>query len=120
MPAFRKLLPLLLLLGTMAPALAAGPQVVIKTSLGEITLELNDEKAPATVANFLAYVDDGFYAGTIFHRVIPSFMIQGGGLTADMTKKSTRDPVMNEAKNGLKNVRGSIAMARTGEPHSCL
>ena len=118
MRVIRSLFPLLLLFGSMAPALAAGPQVLIKTNLGDITLELDDEKAPDTVENFLAYVDDGFYDGTIFHRVIPDFMIQGGGLTADMTKKSTRAPVMNEAKNGLKNVRGSIAMARTGEPHS--
>lgn len=118
MRAIRKLFTLLLLLGTVAPALAAGPQVLLKTSLGEITITLDEAKAPDTVANFLSYVDEGFYAGTIFHRVIPNFMIQGGGLTADMAKKATRAPVMNEAKNGLKNVRGSIAMARTGEPHS--
>ena len=81
-------------------------------------LELDEAKAPLTVANFLAYVDSGFYNDTIFHRVISGFMIQGGGLTADLTKKETRDPVQNEAKNGLKNMRGSIAMARTGDPHS--
>jgi peptidyl-prolyl cis-trans isomerase A (cyclophilin A) len=118
MRVIRQLFPFLLLIGSLTPALAAGPQVLLKTSLGDITLELNEAKAPATVANFLGYVDEGFYDGTIFHRVIPNFMIQGGGLTADMTKKATAAPVMNEAKNGLKNVRGSIAMARTGEPHS--
>ncbi len=92
--------------------------VVLKTSKGDITLELDAEKAPLSVQNFLAYVDAGFYDGTIFHRVIPDFMIQGGGLDPDMTKKVTRDPVQNEAKNGLKNLRGTIAMARTQDPHS--
>jgi cyclophilin family peptidyl-prolyl cis-trans isomerase len=101
-----------------APAWSANPQVVMQTSAGSITLELDEAKAPLTVANFLAYVDAGFYDDTIFHRVISDFMIQGGGLTADMSKKETRDPIQNEAKNGLKNVRGSIAMARTGDPHS--
>jgi peptidyl-prolyl cis-trans isomerase B (cyclophilin B) len=90
----------------------------MKTSMGEITLELDSDKAPKTVANFLGYVDDGFYDGTVFHRVISGFMIQGGGFGQDMEKKPTRDPVENEAKNGLKNVRGSIAMARTNDPHS--
>lgn len=93
-------------------------QVVMQTSKGAITLTLDITKAPKTVENFLAYVDQGFYNGTIFHRVIPDFMIQGGGLTPDMQKKPTNPPVENEAKNGLKNVRGSIAMARTGNPHS--
>lgn len=100
------------------PALATGTKVVMKTSAGDITLELDEAKAPASVANFLAYVDSGFYDGTIFHRVIKGFMIQGGGLTPDMAKKTTRDPVENEAKNGLKNLRGTIAMARTNAPHS--
>ena len=100
------------------PVWAANPKVLLKTSAGDITIALNQDKAPLTVENFLAYVDAGFYNGTVFHRVIPNFMIQGGGLTADMTKKSTRDPIQNEAKNGLKNVRGSIAMARTNAPHS--
>ena len=93
-------------------------KVLMKTSMGEITLELDSDKAPKTVANFLGYVDEGFYDGTVFHRVISGFMIQGGGLGQDMEKKPTRDPVENEAKNGLKNVRGSIAMARTNDPHS--
>jgi cyclophilin family peptidyl-prolyl cis-trans isomerase len=89
-----------------------------KTSLGDIVLELDAEKAPNTVANFLEYVKDGFYDGTIFHRVIDNFMIQGGGFTQDYKQKKTRDPIQNEAANGLKNVKGSIAMARTGDPHS--
>ena len=88
------------------------------TSKGEIVIALNAEKAPKTVENFLAYVDAGFYDGTIFHRVIKDFMIQGGGMNADMDKKATRKPVENEAKNGLKNHRGTIAMARTNDPHS--
>lgn len=83
-----------------------------------IVIELNHEKAPKTVDNFLAYCKDGFYEGTVFHRVMSNFMIQGGGLTADLTKKDTKDPVVNEANNGLSNVRGSIAMARTSDPHS--
>ena len=90
----------------------------MKTSKGDITLELDADKAPATVENFLGYVDSGFYEGTIFHRVIEGFMIQGGGFTADMDQKDTRDPVRNEADNGLKNDRGTIAMARTSDPHS--
>ena len=90
----------------------------IQTSLGVITLELDAEHAPATTANFEQYVRDGFYAGTIFHRVIPNFMLQGGGMLADMSQKSTRAPIRTEAKNGLKNARGSIAMARTSDPHS--
>lgn len=114
-----RLLLTVALIGVLSlPALAASPSVVITTNFGQITLELDEEKAPASVANFLAYVDSGFYDGTIFHRVIPGFMIQGGGLTADLQKKDTNDPVQNEAKNGLRNVRGSIAMARTSAPHS--
>lgn len=93
-------------------------QILMKTSKGDITLALDSAKAPKTVENFLAYMDRGFYDGTIFHRVIPNFMIQGGGLTPDLRRKSTNPPVENEADNGLKNVRGSIAMARTNEPHS--
>jgi cyclophilin family peptidyl-prolyl cis-trans isomerase len=88
------------------------------TSMGEIELSLDKAKAPKSVENFIQYVKDGFYDGTIFHRVIKGFMIQGGGFTADMKKKQTRDPVENEAKNGLKNTRGTIAMARTSAPHS--
>lgn len=98
--------------------LAANPRVLIKTSAGDITVELEPGKAPATVKNFLAYVDDGHYAGTQFHRVIGGFMIQGGGYTADFTEKSTRAPIPNEADNGLKNDRGTIAMARTSDPNS--
>jgi cyclophilin family peptidyl-prolyl cis-trans isomerase len=85
----------------------------IETSMGTITLELNDEKAPETVANFVKYAKDGHYDGTIFHRVIDGFMIQGGGFTKDMNQKETRQPIRNEAMNGLKNDRGTIAMART-------
>ena len=92
--------------------------VLIATSKGNITVELLPAKAPETVANFLRYVDEGFYNGTIFHRVIGGFMIQGGGFDQDYTKKQTHDPVMNEADNGLSNERGTIAMARTGDPHS--
>ncbi len=92
--------------------------VVFETSLGSITLELFPEEAPQTVENFIQYVDDGFYDGTIFHRVIPGFVIQGGGLTEDMESKETRAPVQNEADNGLKNTRGSLSMARTQAVHS--
>jgi cyclophilin family peptidyl-prolyl cis-trans isomerase len=92
---------------------AAMEFVLMSTTKGDIVLELNAEKAPITVANFLAYVDDKHYDGVIFHRVIPNFMIQGGGFTPDMKEKSTKAPIKNEWKNGLKNVRGSIAMART-------
>ena len=97
---------------------AVNPRVALVTSKGRIVIELFPQKAPATVKNFLAYVDAGFYDGTVFHRVIPKFMIQGGGLTADMKKKPTEKPVPNEADNNLKNTRGSVAMARTGDPHS--
>ena len=86
--------------------------------MGDITLELNPEKAPDTVANFLQYVKDGFYDGTIFHRVIPTFMIQGGGFDAKMNQKPTRTPIKNEADNGLKNDVYTVAMARTGDPNS--
>ena len=92
----------------------ANPKVLMKTSLGDITIELNPSKAPITVKNFLSYVADKHYDGTIFHRVIPGFMIQGGGLTADMHEKPEKAPIKNEAGNGLKNDRGTIAMARTG------
>lgn len=98
--------------------MADNPVVLIETTSGEILVELLPDKAPETVKNFLQYVDDGFYDNTIFHRVIAGFMIQGGGLDARMNEKATRDPVRNEADNGLKNDRGTIAMARTGDPHS--
>jgi peptidyl-prolyl cis-trans isomerase A (cyclophilin A) len=94
------------------------PMVVIKTSKGEIQVELFADKAPITVENFLAYVDAGFYDGTIFHRVIPNFMIQGGGFDKSMSQKATRDMIKNEADNGLKNDRGTLAMARTSDVNS--
>lgn len=94
------------------------PQVVIHTNNGSITLRLFRDKAPITVENFLRYVDEGFYDGTIFHRVVPNFMIQGGGFLPDMTEKPTHDPIVNEAKNRLHNVRGTVAMARTSDPDS--
>ena len=87
--------------------------VAIETSLGTMKAELYADKAPVTVANFLAYADEGFYDGTVFHRVIPDFMVQGGGFTPDMEQKKTKAPIKNEARNGLKNVRGTLAMART-------
>ena len=99
-------------------ALAENPKVVLNTSKGQIVLELYADKAPETVKNFLAYVDAKYYDGTIFHRVIPNFMIQGGGFTADMKRKTTQSPIKNEADKGIKNDRGTIAMARTGDPHS--
>ncbi|WP_243312530.1 peptidylprolyl isomerase [Fundidesulfovibrio agrisoli] len=92
--------------------------VLMETSMGLITIELFPDKAPQTVANFLKYVDEGFYEGTIFHRVIANFMIQGGGLSATMKEKQTHAPVINEADNGLSNVKGTIAMARTMDPNS--
>lgn len=92
--------------------------VIMETNRGNIEIELDSAKAPKTVANFLAYVDEGFFDGTIFHRVIPGFMIQGGGFTPEMEQKSTKANIQNEATNGLKNLRGSIAMARTHNPHS--
>ncbi len=97
---------------------AAKIYVRVATTLGDMTIELNREKAPGTVANFLAYVDAGFYAGTMFHRIISDFMVQGGGMTPDYTPKETREKIQNEADNGLKNTYGTIAMARTGDPHS--
>jgi peptidyl-prolyl cis-trans isomerase B (cyclophilin B) len=94
------------------------PRVALETSLGRIVIELEADKAPKSVANFLAYVKAGYYDGTVFHRVIPNFMVQGGGMTADLTPKSTQPAIQNEADNGLKNERGTVAMARTGDPHS--
>ena len=115
----RKLLALLAFstLGT-GVALAADPRVELKTNRGPIVIELNQAKAPKTVANFLQYVKDGHYNGTVFHRVIDGFMIQGGGFEPGMKQKPTRAPVKNEAANGLKNDRYTIAMARTNDPHS--
>ncbi len=92
--------------------------VKLETTKGAIVIEVNETAAPVTAANFLQYVKDGFYDGTIFHRVIPNFMIQGGGFTSDMKQKTTRPPIVNEGKNGLKNKRGTLAMARTNDPNS--
>ena len=97
---------------------AANPEIELKTNMGTMTIELYPDKAPETVKNFLQYVRDGFYNGTVFHRVIDGFMIQGGGFTADLTHKPGRGPIRNEAGNGLKNEAGTIAMARTSDPHS--
>lgn len=97
---------------------AEKPRALIRTSMGDITVELYPTQAPVTVENFLQYARDGFYEGTTFHRVISSFMIQGGGLDADYRPKPTREPIPNEADNGLKNLRGTIAMARTNDPDS--
>lgn len=97
---------------------SAHPRVAFDTSKGKIVIELWEDKAPKTVANFLQYVKSGHFDGTIFHRVIPGFVIQGGGMTADMTQKPTKPPVQNEADNGLKNSRGTLSMARTSDPNS--
>ncbi|MGD8428854.1 MAG: peptidylprolyl isomerase [Ectothiorhodospiraceae bacterium] len=110
---------LALALATASGAAAAdNPRVVFHTNKGDIRIELYAERAPVTVKNFLDYVDSGFYDGTIFHRVIPGFVIQGGGFTADMQRKATRDPIENEADNGLKNERGTLSMARTQDKDS--
>jgi cyclophilin family peptidyl-prolyl cis-trans isomerase len=116
--------PILLLAAVLATpgdqpaAQPANPEVVLETSMGTIVLELDSGKAPKTVENFLAYVRAGHFDGTIFHRVIRGFMIQGGGFTAEMQQKPTRAPIANEADNGLKNLRGTVAMARTNDPNS--
>ncbi len=103
---------------TSLGALAANPMVELKTNQGEIVVEVFADKAPKSAENFVQYVKDGFYDGTVFHRVIDGFMVQGGGFDADLKQKSTRAPIENEAKNGLKNERGTLAMARTADPHS--
>ena len=95
-----------------------GPMVVMHTNLGDITIEVFEDEAPKTAANFLQYVQDGFYDGTIFHRVIPGFVIQGGGFDESYQQKKTRDPITNEADNGVKNDRGTLSMARTSDPNS--
>lgn len=117
-----------LMIGAAVPALAGDEtkekkgdemiNVLMKTSMGDIVIELNRTKAPVTVDNFLSYVDESFYSGVIFHRIISTFMIQGGGFTADMTQKPTHKPIINEWENGLKNDRGTISMARTSDPNS--
>ena len=112
------ILALILATRSTARAERSNPLVKLETSMGDITLELYPDKAPATVANFLQYVKDGFYNGTIFHRVIPGFMIQGGGFDAQMNQKPTQAPIKNEADNGLNNDAYTIAMARTMDPDS--
>lgn len=113
-----KILIACLALVTAPLAGAATPQVEVKTNMGTMVIELYPDRAPETVKNFLQYVQSGFYNGTVFHRVIPGFMIQGGGFTADFQQKPPREPIRNEASNGLKNIAGAIAMARTSDPHS--
>ena len=108
----------LLVLALFAGQLWASPLVKMNTSAGEIVIELDEVKAPNTVANFLKYVKSGFYNGTIFHRVIPGFVIQGGGFDGNLQKKHTEDPIANEAHNGLKNTQYTLSMARTSNPHS--
>ncbi len=112
------LLAILVFFGAQGTAMADNPKVLMKTNMGEVELELFADKAPVTVKNFLAYVEDGTYDGTIFHRVIKGFMNQGGGFDKEYNKRPTKAPIANEADNGLKNTRGTIAMARTGQPHS--
>ena len=124
----KKLVELLVVFAIVAAAFAADSdpnqknlevkKVKLETSIGDIVIELNEKAAPVTVKNFIRYAEEGFYDGTIFHRVIPNFMIQGGGFKSDMQQKKTREPIVNEAKNGLKNDRGTIAMARTNDPNS--
>jgi peptidyl-prolyl cis-trans isomerase B (cyclophilin B) len=116
----RYLIPLLFLAAHIPGVVMAdaNPKVAIETQHGRIVIELNSEAAPQTVQNFLRYVDEGFYDNTIFHRVIPGFMIQGGGFDREMHQKPTHSPIQNEADNGLKNQVGTIAMARTSDPHS--
>ena len=97
---------------------ATDPRVLLSTSVGDITLELDAAKAPTSTKNFLDYVTSGHFDGTVFHRVIPGFMIQGGGFTPDMDQKTTNAPIANEADNGVKNLRGTVAMARTSDPNS--
>ncbi len=117
---FARWIPALLILSLAAPPLAVAEttRVVMQTNMGNIVLDLDGERAPATVANFLRYANEEFYNGTVFHRVIKGFMIQGGGFDTDYTRKSTHEPIRNEARNGLKNTLGTIAMARTSNPHS--
>lgn len=114
----KHLIALLLALTLTPVALAANPKVEMKTTLGTIVIELYPENAPKTVENFVRYVKDGFYDGTIFHRVIPGFMVQGGGFTPNLQQKPVRDAIRNEAGNGLRNANGTVAMARTADPHS--
>lgn len=122
----KRVLPAVILLALIFMSVAndqiapCNPQVSIMTTKGEIIIELRPDKAPITVENFLGYVNSGFYDNTIFHRVIKGFMIQGGGLTADLNKKKTRDPIKNEADNRMSNRKYTVAMARTTDPHSAM
>ncbi len=109
---------MIFLLAAVSNAVPENPKILMKTTKGDITIELYPDKAPLSVANFLSYVNEKFYDGTIFHRVIKNFMIQGGGLTEDFQEKPAKAPIQNEAKNGLKNKRGTLAMARMAEPHT--
>lgn len=119
MHALTSLALLLAVLQPPAPAPRAGnPTAVISTSMGDIVVELFQDRAPASVANFIRYAEEGFYAGTIFHRVVPGYVIQGGGYTEDLAEKPTRAPIQNEATNGLSNARGTLAMARTRQLRS--
>ena len=114
----KRLILVVLALLTSFAAAAANPMVEMKTSLGALTIELYPDKAPKSVDNFLQYVKDGFYNGTIFHRVVPGFVVQGGGFDKSDNQKPTRAPIANEAANGLKNARGTLSMARTMDPNS--
>ena len=114
----KHLIAFALLASSALSALAANPMVELKTNQGDIVVEVFADKAPKSADNFIQYVKDGFYNGTVFHRVIDGFMIQGGGFEADMKQKSTRAPIENEARNGLRNEVGTLAMARTADPHS--
>lgn len=112
------LLICLAVMGNLAKADEANPVVLMKTTDGDITIELFADKSPITVENFLRYVDEGHFDGTVFHRVIPNFMIQGGGFTAELAEKPTHEPIVNESRNKLHNTRGTLAMARTSDPDS--
>ncbi len=114
----KHLIAFAVLASTALSGLAANPMVELKTNQGEIVVEVFADKAPKSAENFIQYVKDGYYNGTVFHRVIDGFMIQGGGFDADMKQKSTRAAIENEAKNGLRNEAGTLAMARTADPHS--
>lgn len=114
----KQVLALVALIGFTLPAFAANPMVELKTSQGDIVVEVYADKAPKSAANFTQYVKDGHYDDTVFHRVIDGFMVQGGGFDEQMKQKSTRPPIENEARNGLKNLPGTLAMARTSDPHS--
>ncbi|WP_444910184.1 peptidylprolyl isomerase [Microbulbifer sp. TRSA005] len=114
----RKLFAMLLCATLALPALAKNPRVELKTDLGIIQIELFAKEAPVTVQNFLTYTDNGFYNGIIFHRIVPGFVVQGGGFTFDFQRKETQDPIINESANGLQNLRGTLSMARTNDPDS--